>query len=152
MKCSTLRSTEMNLKTLKGIDLNLSPRELTALTREHQRSVLEAASGLPTLIDVFQDLVRDKLLRRMSEMSVAYMDSVWKDQLEYLLWDAIKHGPEVASAAEVHELERLAEWAGGWYHFPHEAKTPEFIEAEEWEVRYTKYVEYQNQLRRSTAR
>ncbi len=142
----------MNLTLLKNLDLNLSPRELTALTREHQRCVLEAAAKLPVLVDLFQDLVRDKLLRRMSEMSSKYMDSVWKDQLEYLLWEAIQHGPEVASPDEVRELERLAEWAGGWYHYPHEAKEPEFIETKTWEERYTRYVEYQNQLRRSTAR
>lgn len=140
------------LAELKAAKFDFSPRELKVLTPEHSTAVLLADASLKDLIDAFQDVVRERLLKFMTSLSLQYADNPWEDGLEYSLWEAVQEGPVKMTPVEVRELTRLAEWAGGWYHFPHEAPSPEFIEAEAWQAHYKRYVEYQDQLRRSTSR
>lgn len=140
--------TDRHIAEMEAASLSLSPRELKALTNEHQASVLAVDARLPDLLQGFRSMSQELLRQCMIELSIKYTEEPWADGFEYAAWNAVLNGAEKLSPEELARLRRLAEWAGGWYHLLDEAQEPQFIERAAWEEKYKIHVKYEESRRR----
>lgn len=140
--------TVRRLRELEAADFNFSPGELKGLKPEHRAAATLAKESMKDILHAFRDFARDNLCDAMKAIAQKYTGEEWPPQMEYGLWEAVKEGPEVISPEEVRKLQRLSDWADGWFYFPNEAQEPRFVRREEWNVLFDKHVEYTTQIRR----
>jgi hypothetical protein len=81
-----------------------------------------------------------ELARYMSELSEHAYSAAWMDELEFVLWRAVLHGPcdygrLRITDEHIVELRKLSAAAGGWIVFD-VVEEESLIAIDEWERRY----------------
>lgn len=137
------------LDELAVAKFDLSPREEKALSAPHREAVALVEEHLRDLLDGFREQARTLLLFELYRVSAEHTGQEWAPRMEYGVWEALHHGAERLSDAEVRKLARLSQHAGGWYHYPSEAPGPVFVTLEKWETLYDMHNAYHTQIRRS---
>jgi hypothetical protein len=84
-----------------------------------------------------QELARDLLARMMSDLSEDCWRAAWMNDLEFVLWDALRTGKASSglvgiSERDIARLKGLHEAAGGWWIWPKGEGAMRFVTTEEW--------------------